>query len=132
MMENFSVSDMNSEAASDITAQLNSIQHATNIEHAMAYLRAEHDSTRYASTRYLLPEFEPAYRYGVAAFLQEPDKHRTFASAATELSSGWLAARGASRLAWRHARYAVEAAWRRVQCTTHSDDVSLENRGETD
>ena len=104
--------------------------HDIDIEKEMTHWRETHATMRYASTRYLLPEFEPAYRYGLDAFTREANKSRPFASAADELSGGWDAIKGESRLAWRHAKHAAEAAWRRVQYAMHNDGTTLEGAGE--
>ena len=132
MTENDTASVPNSTFASDVDANPSEVAESLRIEEAMSHLRAAHSTMRYASTRYLLPEFEPAYRYGIAAFLHEPDKHRSFESITNELASGWTGVRGASRLAWKHARHAVEAGWHRMQCTTDKGDLSRDDRRECD
>lgn len=117
-------------AARHETTTLTSRSHDIDIEKEMTHWRETHATMRYASTRYLLPEFEPAYRYGLDAFARETNKSRSFVSAADELSGGWDAIKGESRLAWRHAKHAAEAAWRRVQFAMYNDDTTLEGSGE--
>jgi hypothetical protein len=132
MTDNETASVVHSTFASDVDANPSEVAESLRIEEAMSHLRAAHSTMRYASTRYLIPDFEPAYRYGISAFLHEPDKHRTFESITNELASGWAGVRGASRLAWKHARHAVEAGWHRMQCTTDKGDLSRDDRRECD
>jgi hypothetical protein len=57
-------------------------------------------------------DYGPAFGYGVNAYTQYAG--RSFASIETDLSHGWTAARGASKLDWDRARNATRDAWNRV------------------
>jgi hypothetical protein len=58
-------------------------------------------------------DYSPAYRYGVDAYSRYPERH--YDEIETDLSSGWTAARGESRLEWEHARQASRDAWLRMK-----------------
>ncbi len=75
--------------------------------------RMNYRSRPYVSRDASYDDYGPAYRYGVSSFdrnselsfdLQEPD-----------LSRGWNASRGDSKLAWDHAKLATRDAWERLK-----------------
>lgn len=57
-------------------------------------------------------DYGPAYRYGVDAYLRNPD--RRYEDIETELSSGWATSRSGSRLGWDQASAPVRDAWGRA------------------
>lgn len=58
-------------------------------------------------------DYAPAYRYGVEAYLRYPE--RNYDDLETDLSAGWKAARGRSRIDWERARPAARDAWQRLR-----------------
>lgn len=70
------------------------------------------DASYYSSGREWT-DYEPAYRYGVAAFLRHHDKR--FRDIERTLEQDWPEARMPSRLLWTEARGAVLDAWQRAR-----------------
>lgn len=70
------------------------------------------DASYYSSGREWT-DYEPAYRYGVAAFLRHRDKR--FRDIERMLEQHWPEARSPSRLVWTEARGAVLDAWQRTR-----------------
>lgn len=70
------------------------------------------DASYYSSGREWT-DYEPAYRYGVAAFLRHHDKR--FRDIERTLEQHWPEARSPSRLVWTEARGAVLDAWQRAR-----------------
>lgn len=70
-------------------------------------------------------DFGPAYRYGVDAFVQYPD--RSFAQLEGDLSREWPSVRGDSQLSWERAKSAVRDAWQRL-----SDGIERAMPGDSD
>jgi hypothetical protein len=73
----------------------------------------------YASRPYVnggtYDDYGPAYRYGVNARTQYPD--RSFDDVETDLGRDWSNSRGKSSLEWEHAKHASRDAWQRVSNT---------------
>ena len=57
-------------------------------------------------------DFAPAYRYGVASYLQYPDS--SFDDVESNLARDWNVAGGQSKLDWADARIATREAWERL------------------
>jgi hypothetical protein len=57
-------------------------------------------------------DYGPAYRYGVDAYLRNPERH--YDEIEPELSSGWAQSRSGSRLEWDKARAPARDAWDRA------------------
>lgn len=70
-------------------------------------------------------DWGPAYRYGVDAYTRYPDTR--YDDVEEDLSTGWVEARGESRLDWDRARHATRDAWQRV-----SDTVERNIPGDSD
>lgn len=77
-----------------------------------SYWRAHFSTRPYVDADGDFVDYGPAYRYGVDAYVRYPD--RSFDEALAELSDGWPAVRGDSRLDWERARHASRDGWERV------------------
>ena len=86
---------------------------------------ARADATRrpYATTGSSYDDYDPAYRYGVDAYRNQPSSKYDEA----RLAQGWEKAKGTSRLAWNDAKNATRDAWHRV-----SDKVERAVPGDSD
>jgi hypothetical protein len=78
------------------------------------YWRKHWSDHEYVQSGYTYDQdFSPAYRYGVESYMKDPE--RQFEEAELELSRGWGAYRGESRLDWDRARLAALDAWQRAR-----------------
>jgi hypothetical protein len=77
-----------------------------------AYWREEYRQRPYVTEDAPYEDYGPAYRYGLDAYTRRDG--RSFDEAETDLATGWMSARGTSRLAWDHARHAARDAWERA------------------
>jgi hypothetical protein len=77
-----------------------------------AYWREHFVHRPYVENGSSFDDYGPAFGYGVSAHTQYAG--RSFDSIETDLSHGWNAARGASKLDWDRARNATRDAWDRV------------------
>jgi hypothetical protein len=84
------------------------------IDREESFWRAQYRSRPYVTYGGREDDYIPAYRYGIDASIQFPD--RTFADVEAVLSRNWDRARGRSSLKWTKARLAVQDAWTRM-CT---------------
>lgn len=78
-----------------------------------AYWREHFVNRPYVENGSSFDDYGPAFGYGVSAYTQYAG--RSFDSIETDLSRGWNAARGASKLDWVRARNATHDAWARVR-----------------
>lgn len=76
------------------------------------YWRDNFKEQPYAAQAQDFHVFEPAFRYGVAAYSRYPG--RRFDDLEVELARDWIDARGTSNLEWLNARPAARDAWQRV------------------
>jgi len=76
------------------------------------YWRENFNERPYAAHSPGFDVYAPAYRYGVAAYVQHPG--RRFDDVEGQLAQGWVDARGASDLEWANARLAARDAWQRL------------------
>jgi hypothetical protein len=90
-----------------------------------AYWRDNYSSRPYATDGGSYDDYGPAYKYGVNAYTQNPD--RSFDDAESDLRSGWTNARGNSSLEWDRAKHASRDAWHRL-----SDRVERAIPGDSD
>lgn len=77
-----------------------------------AYWRENYSSRPYIADGSTYDDYGPAYRHGVNAYSQNPD--RSFDDVEPELSRDWGSARGNSKLEWEHAKHASRDAWHRA------------------
>lgn len=77
-----------------------------------AYWRDNFSERSYVTEGAGFDDYEPAYRYGVGAYLKYPD--RRFNDVDVVLAREWGTARGKSSLEWERAREAARDAWVRV------------------
>lgn len=77
-----------------------------------AYWRDNYSSRPYIANGSTYDDYGPAYRHGVDAYSQNPN--RSFDDVEPELSRDWGRARGNSKLEWEHAKHASRDAWQRV------------------
>lgn len=89
------------------------------------YWRQNYRDRPYANLNATYDEYGPAYRFGVDAFGQYPQ--RSFAEAEADLSRDWDRARGTSSLDWDRAKHATRDAWDRL-----SDSVERAIPGDSD
>jgi hypothetical protein len=76
------------------------------------FWRTQYRSRPYVTYGGKVDDYLPAYRYGIDAVLQFPD--RTFADLLETLERNWPRARGRSSLKWPKARLAAEDSWNRM------------------
>lgn len=76
------------------------------------FWRTQYRSRPYVTYGGRVDDYLPAYRYGIDASLQFPD--RSFSDMEQTLSSNWNRARGTSSLKWTKARLAVQDSWARM------------------
>ena len=76
------------------------------------FWRTQYRSRPYVTYGARVDDYLPAYRYGIDACLQFPD--RTFADVEAMLDKNWYRARGNSSLKWVKARLAVQDSWARM------------------
>jgi hypothetical protein len=82
------------------------------IDREESFWRSQYRSRPYVSYGAREDDYLPAYRYGIDASLQFPD--RAFADIEEILSRNWNRARARSSLKWTKARLAVQDAWTRT------------------
>ena len=77
------------------------------------YWREAYRERDYVAADAPYDDYGPAYRYGVQAHQDHPE--RSFEEVEAELSNDWTRLRGASRLDWDRARHATRDAWNRLR-----------------
>lgn len=77
------------------------------------FWRTQYRSRDYVTYGGKVHDYLPAYRYGIDASLQFPD--RSFSELDEVLARNWPRARGTSSLKWAKARLAAEDAWTRMK-----------------
>ena len=82
------------------------------LDHEEAFWRTQYRSRPYVTYGARVDDYLPAYRYGIDASVQFPD--RSFADIEDTLSRNWIRARGKSSLKWTKARLAAQDAWERM------------------
>lgn len=90
-----------------------------------AYWRANYEKQDYVAAGSTYDDYGPAYRYGVDAYRQHPD--REFDEVEPDLQADWDRNRANSTLPWDHARHATRDSWQRV-----SDAVERAVPGDSD
>ena len=86
---------------------------ARTIDLEETFWRSHYRTRPYVTYGARVDDYLPAYRYGIDASVQFPD--RTFADVEETLSKNWLRARGKSSLKWTKARLAAEDSWTRMK-----------------
>ena len=76
------------------------------------FWRTQYRSRSYVTYGGKVDDYLPAYRYGIDASLQFPD--RSFSEMEATLERNWNRARGRSSLKWPKARLAAEDSWNRM------------------
>ena len=79
-----------------------------------AYWRENYATRPYVPSGAQYKDYEPAYRYGIQSYLSS-ELPREWDEVEAELSVGWPAAQGISRLKWDEAKHAVRDAWDRMR-----------------
>ena len=82
------------------------------IDREEAFWRTQYRSRPYVTYGAREDDYIPAYRYGIDACIQFPD--RAFAEIEDILSRNWDRAKGRSSLKWTRARLAAQDAWTRM------------------
>ena len=82
------------------------------LDHEEAFWRTQYRSRPYVTYGARVDDYLPAYRYGIDASVQFPD--RTFADVEAMLEKNWLRARGKSSLKWPKAKLAAHDSWTRM------------------
>ena len=85
---------------------------AITIDREETFWRTQYRSRPYVTYGGRVDDYLPAYRYGIDASIQFPD--RTFADVEEILSRNWDRARGRSSLKWAKAKLAAEDSWNRM------------------
>jgi len=81
-----------------------------------AHWRMNYRNRPYVAHDASYDDYGPAYRYGVSSFGR--NSGQSFEHQEADLSRGWNAARGQSKLAWDHAKLATRDAWDRLKSST--------------
>ena len=76
------------------------------------FWRTQYRSRPYVTYGGKVDDYLPAYRYGIDAKVQFPD--RSFSDIEATLEKNWLRARGRSSLRWDKAKLAAEDSWIRM------------------
>src|SRR5258706_199503 len=82
------------------------------IDFEESFWRTQYRSRPYVTYGARVDDYLPAYRYGIDASIQFPD--RSFSDIEEILSRNWNRARGKSSLKWTKARLAVQDSWERM------------------
>ena len=85
---------------------------ARTIDLEETFWRTQYRSRPYVTYGGRVDDYLPAYRYGIDACIQFPD--RSFSEVEEMLSRNWIRARGTSSLKWTKARLAVQDSWARM------------------
>ena len=85
---------------------------ARTIDLEESFWRTQYRSRPYVTYGAKVDDYLPAYRYGIDASIQFPD--RSFGDIAATLERNWPLARGKSSLKWTKARLAAEDSWKRM------------------
>lgn len=90
------------------------------------YWKQHHQTRPYFDKSSSWDDYEPAYRYGWEARTRHHDRQWDD-NLQNDLSSGWQAAKGKSKLEWERAKDAVRDAWDRTD-RTYKTYESTDNR----
>ena len=82
------------------------------IDSEESFWRSHYRTRPYVTYGAKVDDYLPAYRYGIDASIQFPD--RSFSDIAATLESNWPRARGNSSLKWNKAKLAAEDSWKRM------------------
>ena len=85
---------------------------ARTIDMEETFWRTQYRSRPYVTYGGKEYDYLPAYRFGIDASLQFPD--RPFSEIEETLSRNWNRAKGTSSLKWEKAKLAVEDSWTRM------------------
>ena len=85
---------------------------ARTIDMEETFWRSQYRTRPYVTYGAKVDDYLPAYRYGMDARIQFPD--RTFSDLEETLSNNWLRARGKSSLKWTKAKLAALDSWTRM------------------
>src|SRR5438046_2905453 len=85
---------------------------ARTIDLEETFWRTHYRSRSYVTYGAKVDDYLPAYRYGIDASIQFPD--RTFGDLEETLARNWLRARGNSSLKWVKAKLAAHDSWTRM------------------
>jgi hypothetical protein len=77
-----------------------------------SFWRSQYRTRPYVTYGAKVDDYLPAYRYGIDASIQFPD--RTFSEIEETLGRNWPRARGKSSLKWTKAKLAAEDSWKRM------------------
>ena len=85
---------------------------ARTIDMEETFWRSQYRTRPYVTYGAKVDDYLPAYRYGIDASIQFPD--RSFSDLEETLSNNWLRARGKSSLKWSKAKLAAQDSWTRM------------------
>jgi len=85
---------------------------ARTIDREETFWRSQYITRPYVTYGARVDDYLPAYRYGIDASIQFPD--RSFSDIEETLSRNWLRARGKSSLKWTKAKHAAQDSWTRM------------------
>jgi len=86
---------------------------ARTIDLEETFWRSQYRTRPYVTYGARVDDYLPAYRYGIDASIQFPD--RSFSDIEETLSRNWLRARGKSSLKWTKAKLAAQDSWERMR-----------------
>jgi hypothetical protein len=93
------------------------------------FWRTQYRSRDYVTYGGKVEDYLPAYRYGIDASLQFPD--RTFAEMDATLERNWPRTRGRSSLKWAKAKLAAEDSWTRMKAAVAAAKEVAASTGES-
>ena len=82
------------------------------IDREETFWRTQYRSRPYVTYGAREYDYLPAYRYGIDACLQFPD--RSFSDLEEAMARNWHKARGTSSLKWPQAKFAARDSWERM------------------
>jgi hypothetical protein len=103
---------------------------ARTIDQEESFWRAHYRTRPYVTYGAKVDDYMPAYRYGIDASIQFPD--RSFADVEAALDKNWYRARGKSSLKWAKAKLAAQDSWDRMTQIATAAKAAAEAAGESD
>lgn len=101
---------------------------ARTIDLEETFWRSQYRTRPYVTYGARVDDYLPAYRYGIDASIQFPD--RPFADIEETLSKNWLRARGKSSLKWTKAKLAAQDSWERMTAIISKSKAAAEAEAE--
>ena len=103
---------------------------ARTIDTEESFWRLHYRTRPYVTYGARVDDYLPAYRYGIDASVQFPDK--SFSDIEETLSRNWMRARGKSSLKWGKAKLAAQDSWNRMATIVASMKAASVFKDETE